>query len=111
MTHLKRHVNEAAHHSDKADNDVSEDVGSVVHAVADRAGTAAHQVHETAGRFVEALEDKCDRVGQSFQHGRENGRRWQREFVGAVRSRPLVSLLIAAGTGAVVGILWDRRRH
>jgi len=114
MSHLNRHVKAASHEVGKAVADVSEDVGSVVHAVRDRAGTAVHEVRKTADRVVRAVEDKCEQAGhaarETFEHGRDRVRHWENDFEGAVRSRPLVSLLIAAAIGCVVGMLWHRRQ-
>jgi ElaB/YqjD/DUF883 family membrane-anchored ribosome-binding protein len=64
---------------------------------------------------VEAVEEKYEQVGHaaraSFEHGRDRGVRWENSFEGEVRARPIVSLLMAAGVGVLVGIFWDRRRH
>lgn len=112
MSHLNQNVKAAIDQSATA-ADVSENVGEFIRAVADGASTAAHQVRGAAGRAVEAVEQKYERVSHaardSFQHGRDLGRRWEDDFEGAIRSRPLISVLIAAGIGLVVGTLWHRR--
>lgn len=113
MNQFKQHLNAAGHELAGAAGDISESVGSVVHSVGDRAGAVAHQARDTAVRAVEAVEEKCAQVGHaardSFKHGRDHVRRWENDVEGAVRSRPIVSLLVAAGIGVVMGILWDRR--
>ena len=113
MSHLNRDVRAAVHELRRVPADVSEEVGSVVHAVADNARAAAHQVRETAGRAVEAVEEKCEQVGHAardtFEHGRHRVVRWEHDFEKVLKARPIVSLLIAAGVGVVLGALLDRR--
>ena len=114
MSESNRNVKAATGQRAKAAADVSDSVGSVVHAVTDTAHAVAHQAREAAGRVVEAVQEKSEHVGRaardSFEHGRERARRWENGFEAAVRSRPLASLLIAAAVGVTCGLLWHRRR-
>ena len=114
MNHSTTHVKAAGHELAAAAAGVSEDVGSVMHAVADGARSATHQARKVAGRVVEAVEEKCGQVGHAardaFDHGRDRARHWENSFEKTVAARPLVSLLIAAGVGVVVGALWRCRR-
>jgi ElaB/YqjD/DUF883 family membrane-anchored ribosome-binding protein len=60
------------------------------------------------------VEETCHDANQlardSIQRTRARARSLEHDFEGAVAARPLVSLLIAAGVGLVVGVLWHRRR-
>jgi len=114
MSESNRNVKAATGQRAKAAADVSDSVGSVVHAVTDTAHAVAHQAREAAGRVVEAVEEKCEQAGRvardSFEHGRERARRWESGFEAAIRSRPLASLFIAAAVGVACGLLWHRNR-
>jgi ElaB/YqjD/DUF883 family membrane-anchored ribosome-binding protein len=116
MSQSKTSVRAAARDFTQAASDVGEGVGDAIHAVGDTARAAVHQARKSAGHIVGAVEEKYEEAGQlardTYRHGRERAERWENNFEGIVCSRPLVSLLIAAGVGAVVGaILFHGRRH
>jgi ElaB/YqjD/DUF883 family membrane-anchored ribosome-binding protein len=50
-----------------------------------------------------------NRASEYYQQGRERLSDWEQDLEGYVRERPLQSLLIAAGVGVVLGLLWRRR--
>jgi hypothetical protein len=58
-------------------------------------------------RSFVAVEGKGEQLGRvardAFTHGHNRAVRWEHNFEEAIRSRPIVSLLIAAGIGAVAG--------
>src|SRR5688572_30128169 len=97
MSHLNRHLKAAA--GDVADvaEDVSQSVSSLSHAVVDKTRAAGHRAAQTAGHVVDAVEEKGEQLGHvardAFIHGRDCAVRWEHNFEGAVRSRPIVSLL------------------
>ncbi len=45
---------------------------------------------------------------ECYQQGREKAMEWEQELEQYVRERPVKSMLIAAGIGVAVGILWRR---
>jgi len=114
MSHLNRHVKAPGRQSGKDGAEVSENAGSVGQAVADGVHAVGHDVQVAAGRVMEAVEEKCEQAGQaardSFEQGRDRVRHWENGLKADVRSRPVASLLIAAGIGVVLGALWRRRR-
>jgi ElaB/YqjD/DUF883 family membrane-anchored ribosome-binding protein len=74
---------------------LKEAAAEVAHDVRERASDVAHNVRERASEYIEA--------------GREKARDWEEGIEGFVQEKPLQSLLIAAGVGLLVGLLW--RRH
>lgn len=83
-----------AEHESLGDH-LKEAAADVAHDVRERASEAAHQVRERAGEYIEA--------------GRAKARDWEEGIEGFVQEKPLQSLLMAAGVGLLVGLLW--RRH
>jgi ElaB/YqjD/DUF883 family membrane-anchored ribosome-binding protein len=103
MSHLNRHVKSGTHHSTKSAAEVSDNGGSVVDAIAEGASAVARDVREAAGQVAQRVEEK-------FEQGRDQVRCCENRFEESVRSRPLASLLIAAGIGVIAGALWRRRQ-
>jgi ElaB/YqjD/DUF883 family membrane-anchored ribosome-binding protein len=47
---------------------------------------------------------------KAYQNGVKKAGEWERSFEGAVKKRPLMSVGIAAGVGACIGLLLSRRK-
>ena len=58
---------------------------------------------------VETYAGLRDQAQGYVQHGREQARQWEQSLEEAVQERPLRAILIAAGAGMLLGLLW--RRH
>ncbi|HEX2971669.1 MAG TPA: hypothetical protein VHP11_05020, partial [Tepidisphaeraceae bacterium] len=69
-------------------------------------------IRERAGQLSEAAQQQIGQMRQtateSYEHGRERAMEWQHNLEDYVREQPLRSVLIAAGVGALIGILWRR---
>jgi ElaB/YqjD/DUF883 family membrane-anchored ribosome-binding protein len=63
-----------------------------------------------AGAVEGAYDDAREYTRGSLRRGQARLRACENSFEETVASRPLISLLIAAGIGAVAGVLWQRRR-
>jgi ElaB/YqjD/DUF883 family membrane-anchored ribosome-binding protein len=117
MSDSNRHVKPAADAGATVAERVSQSVSSLPHAVADKTRAAGQRIAETAGHVVDAVKEKGEQFGQAgrdaLTHGRDRAVRWEHNVEGAVRSSPIVSLLIAAGIGVLagaVGVTLLRRR-
>jgi ElaB/YqjD/DUF883 family membrane-anchored ribosome-binding protein len=63
-------------------------------------------VRDVAREQVSHIKDKAS---DYYQQGREKARRWENSFEGYVQEQPVKSLLLAAGVGFVLALLWRRR--
>jgi len=63
------------------------------------------QAREVASEQVNQLRDTAS---QYYQQGRERAMEFEQNFEDYVRQQPVKSVLIAAGVGVLLGILWRR---
>jgi len=90
---------------------------------ASEAKAARQQLRESAASVQENLRDMGGQVrdaaaekyhqlkeqaGQYYEEGRQRAIEWERGLENYVQERPIKSLLIAAGVGMLIGILWKR---
>ncbi len=76
----------------------------------------AHQVQENlrdiGGQVRDAATEKYsdlkDQAADYYQQGRERAQEWEAGLEQYVQEKPIQSLLIAAGVGVLVGLLWRR---
>ena len=79
-------------------------------------GNAASQVREQASQVAGKISDAAtqtyehfrDTASDYYQQGREKAQHWQEEVENYVQDQPIKSLMIAAGVGVLLGILWKR---
>ncbi|MDB5303610.1 MAG: hypothetical protein JWM97_1159 [Phycisphaerales bacterium] len=106
----------AAKAADEASKRIEAAAGRVAQAAeraaaqaAESASGVSHAVQDAVGRAVsEGYERVSDQARESFDQGRDAARRWERGFESSVQRRPLVSVLIAAAVGALLGILFAK---
>ena len=79
--------------------------GSATSQLRDKAAETADQVKQAA---TEQFERARDTAEEYYDRGREKAEAWQHELEQYVQEQPLKALLIAAGVGAVLGIIWKR---
>jgi ElaB/YqjD/DUF883 family membrane-anchored ribosome-binding protein len=63
-------------------------------------------VRDVAREQVSHIKDKA---ADYYEQGRKKARRWERGFEDYVAEQPVKSLLVAAGVGFVLALLWRRR--
>jgi ElaB/YqjD/DUF883 family membrane-anchored ribosome-binding protein len=63
------------------------------------------QVRDTATEQYQAARDTA---AEYYQAGRDKAVQWEEQLETYVREQPLKSLLIAAGIGVVLGVIWKR---
>lgn len=71
--------------------------------------TLGHMAHDSKDAIGQMFQDGKSRVGHLVDEGQARVADWKSEISKAVRERPIQSLLIAAGVGAVLGMLLRRR--
>jgi ElaB/YqjD/DUF883 family membrane-anchored ribosome-binding protein len=81
--------------------------------IKDKAAQIGKNVRETTSQISDAAREKYehlrDQARDSFEQGREQAQYWEERLERFVQEEPVKALLIAAGVGALVGMLW--RRH
>lgn len=63
------------------------------------------QVRDAASEKYNDLRDKA--VGY-YEDGRERAQEWEQSIESYVKEKPLQAVLIAAGVGVLLGLLWKR---
>jgi ElaB/YqjD/DUF883 family membrane-anchored ribosome-binding protein len=102
--------------SKKADN-VRQSVNELGSAAVDAAQEAAAHFRDTAAQraadyrdaAAEQAEEVCDTASEYYSAGRERALDFEQTLEERIREKPLQSVLIAAGVGILIGVLWTRR--
>src|SRR5579863_1579159 len=63
------------------------------------------QVREQAREKYQHLSDQAQ---EYYEQGREKAREWEQGLESYIQEKPLQSVLIAAGVGVLLGLLWKR---
>ena len=66
---------------------------------------AGSQVRDAA---AEKMNDLRDQAGEYYEQGKQHAQEWEQGLEDYIREKPIQSLLIAAGVGMLLGILWKR---
>jgi ElaB/YqjD/DUF883 family membrane-anchored ribosome-binding protein len=77
--------------------------------VADWRTTAQDQATEWRETAEQRVEELRDAAGDMYERGRERAMEFEEGIEDRIRANPLGSVMIAAGVGMLVGILWMRR--
>lgn len=100
------HSQKGGHNEGSITDELKETAAHVVRDVKDRASEYIETGKEKAREYVESGRDKAREYVES---GREKAREWEEGVEGYIQEKPVQALLIAAGVGLVLGLLW--RRH
>jgi ElaB/YqjD/DUF883 family membrane-anchored ribosome-binding protein len=79
--------------------------GSTVSQLRDKAADMAGNIRDKASEQYEHLRDTAS---EYYEQGRRKAQEWQHGLEEYVQEQPIKSLLIAAGVGMLLGILWKR---
>ena len=86
-------------------------------------GSGAQQLKETAQQVQQGIRDMGSQVrdvaseqyenlrsqaNEYYEQGRQRAQEWEQGLERYVQEKPIQSLLIAAGVGMLVGLLWKR---
>jgi len=92
--------------------DDGQQAGSTVDQIKERASEVGHQIKDTANQLREKAGEQLDHLrdsaGEYYEQGRETAMRWEHSLEDAVRQNPVRSVLMAAGIGMVLGIIWRK---
>jgi ElaB/YqjD/DUF883 family membrane-anchored ribosome-binding protein len=71
-------------------------------------GQAKEQLDNLKNSATEYYNQGRDRVQEYYDQGKERAMEFEQNLEAYVREQPVKSLLIAAGVGCLLGILWRR---
>jgi ElaB/YqjD/DUF883 family membrane-anchored ribosome-binding protein len=80
-------------------------IGNAVNSVKETASNVAGKISDVASQSYDRFRDTAS---EYYQSGREKAQHWQEEVENYVQEQPIKSLLMAAGVGVLLGILWKR---
>ena len=83
-----------------------ESVGSAANQVKEQAANVASKIGDAAQQQYENLRESA---GEFYDNTRRKAADWQEQLESYVTDQPIKALLIAAGVGAFLGVLWKRR--
>jgi ElaB/YqjD/DUF883 family membrane-anchored ribosome-binding protein len=80
--------------------------------IREKASQVGQSVRERAEQMGQAAQEQLGQIRESaaeyYQQGRERAMEWQQNLEDYIREQPLRSILIAAGAGMLIGVLWRR---
>ena len=94
-------------------NDPADAVSQVADHVRDKAAEVTEQVREIGHKVRDAATGTYgqvrDQAAGYVNQGRETAEEWEKSLETYVQEKPLQAVLLAAGVGLLVGLLWKRR--
>ena len=80
--------------------------------IRDTAQDVKQNLRDMGGQVRDAATEQYnnlrDQATEYFQEGRERAQEWEQSIEQYVHEKPIQSILIAAGVGMLLGILWKR---
>jgi ElaB/YqjD/DUF883 family membrane-anchored ribosome-binding protein len=87
--------------------------GSATDGLKDKAADVVEDVRAMGGQVGKAAreqyEDLRDKAADYVEQGREKVEEWEEGLESYIKEKPMQALLIAAGVGVLLGLLWRRR--
>jgi len=84
----------------------------VAQAAGEQAKQVADNLRDLGGQVREAAREKysqlSDQAHEYYDQGRQKAHEWEEGIESYIKEKPLQSVLIAAGVGVVLGLLWKR---
>jgi ElaB/YqjD/DUF883 family membrane-anchored ribosome-binding protein len=79
----------------------------------EKAAAVGENLRDVGGQIRDAAKEQYqnlrDQAGDYYEQGRRQAREWEESIETYVHDKPVQSLLIAAGVGMLLGLMW--RRH
>ncbi len=85
--------------------DTAQKIGEDLRNMGSQVRDQAHQVKDQAQQKYNELRDQA---GQYYEQGKQRAQEWEGTLEDYVREQPVKSLLIAAGVGVLLGVLWKK---
>ena len=86
--------------------------GSTTSQLRDKASEVATNLRDMGSQVRDAASEQYQNIKESateyYQAGRDKAVQWENQIEEYVREQPIKSLLMAAGVGILLGILWKR---
>jgi ElaB/YqjD/DUF883 family membrane-anchored ribosome-binding protein len=80
--------------------------------IAEKAGQIGQNIREMGSQARSAANQKYEELRDSaseyYEQGKDRAREWENSLEQYVQEKPLQAVLIAAGIGVVLGLLWKR---
>lgn len=80
--------------------------------MADQAQQAGQNLRDLGGQVRDAAREKyqqlSDQAQEYYQQGRQKAQEWEEGLESYIQEKPLQAVLIAAGVGVLIGLLWKR---
>ena len=83
----------------------AESVGQAAERVRDKAAEVSQHLRDAASEKYGQVRDKASKV---YNEGREKAEQWEQSLETYVQEKPLQAVLLAAGVGLLLGLLWKR---
>ena len=80
--------------------------------VAETAQQVGQNLRDLGGQVRDAAREKysqmTDQAQQYYEQGRQKAQEWEEGLESYIQEKPLQAVLIAAGVGVLLGLLWKR---
>ena len=99
---MSRVQEQAADLGNNVANKVREKAAEVTQNLRDVGSHVSDSAHEKLGEIK-------DRANDYYNRSKETAQEWEQSLESYVQEKPLQAVLIAAGVGLVLGLIWRRR--
>jgi len=86
--------------------------GGTTDQLRDKASEVQQNLRDMGGQVRDAASEKYyqlrDQANQYYNQGRETAQQWERSLEDYVQEQPVKAVMIAAGVGLLLGLLWKR---
>jgi ElaB/YqjD/DUF883 family membrane-anchored ribosome-binding protein len=93
-------------------NEAVESANAAVDQVKGKAGEVAQAVRDAGSQVRDAATEKYaqvrDQASQYVNDGRQRAEEWEHSLESYVQEKPLQAVLLAAGIGLLLGLIWKR---
>jgi ElaB/YqjD/DUF883 family membrane-anchored ribosome-binding protein len=69
---------------------------------------AREKYEQVSGQAREKYEQVAGQARDYYEQGRDQAQQWEQTLESYVQEKPIQALLIAAGVGVLLGVLWKR---
>lgn len=80
--------------------------------ISEQAQQVGQNLRDLGGQVRDAAREKYNELSESaqeyYQQGRQKAQEWEEGLESYIQEKPLQAVLIAAGVGMLLGLLWKR---